>query len=99
MGDGRARCSEPNRDGRSLRMAVARDAQGRHPGTTALVGSDPYEMTGSLLACGAARVAQPDAILEPGAHRPVAAFGLDARRLGAAEAGVHEVDGATVRRR
>ncbi|MDH6431924.1 hypothetical protein M2158_000401 [Streptomyces sp. SAI-144] len=29
----------------------------------------------------------------------VAASGLDVLRLGAAEAGVHEVDGATVRRR
>ncbi|WP_405476452.1 hypothetical protein [Streptomyces canus] len=47
----------------------------------------------------AAGSAQADAVLEPGAHRPVAAFGLDARRPGAAEAGVHEVDGATVRRR
>ncbi|WP_405522418.1 hypothetical protein OG426_04590 [Streptomyces canus] len=46
-----------------------------------------------------ARAAQPDAVLEPGAHGPVAAFGLDALRLGAAEAGVHEVDGASVRRR
>ncbi|MDT0481953.1 hypothetical protein [Streptomyces doebereineriae] len=47
----------------------------------------------------AAGSAQADAVLEPGVRSPVAAFGLDARRTGAAEAGVHEVDGATVRRR
>ncbi|MDX3243546.1 hypothetical protein [Streptomyces sp. ME18-1-4] len=56
-------------------------------------------MTGSLLAWGAARAAQPEAVLKPGAHGPVAAFGLDTLRLGAAEAGVHEADGASARRR
>ncbi|MFE9453412.1 hypothetical protein [Streptomyces sp. NPDC006739] len=56
-------------------------------------------MTGSLLAWGAARAAQPDAVLKPGAHGPVAAFCLDTLRLGAAEAGVHEADGASARRR
>ncbi|MFG2727649.1 hypothetical protein [Streptomyces canus] len=56
-------------------------------------------MTGPLLAWGAARAAQPDAFLASGAHGPVAACGLGTLRLGAAEAGVHEVDGATVRRR
>ncbi|WP_405523491.1 hypothetical protein [Streptomyces canus] len=45
------------------------------------------------------RIGTGRAVLEPGAHRSVAALGLDARRPGAAEAGVHEVDGATVRRR
>jgi len=48
---------------------------------------------------GAARAVRPDAVLNPRAHGPVAAFGLDALRFGAAEAGVHEVDGASVRRR
>ncbi|MER5981093.1 saccharopine dehydrogenase NADP-binding domain-containing protein [Streptomyces sp. NPDC001857] len=90
---------EPDPDGRSLVIAVARDGHGRPLATTALTGPDPYEMTGSLLAWGAARAAQPDAVLKPGAHGPVAAFGLDALRLGAAEAGVHEVDGASARRR
>jgi hypothetical protein len=56
-------------------------------------------MTGSLLAWGAAHAAQPNAVLKPGAHGPVAAFGLDILRLGAAEAGVHEVDGASALRR
>jgi short subunit dehydrogenase-like uncharacterized protein len=90
---------EPDPDGRSLVIAVARDGHGRPLATTALTGPDPYEMTGSLLAWGAARAAQPDAVLKPGAHGPVAAFGLGTLRLGAAEAGVHEVDGASARRR
>ncbi|MEU0212584.1 saccharopine dehydrogenase NADP-binding domain-containing protein [Streptomyces canus] len=89
---------EPDPDGRSLVIAVARDSHGRPLATTALTGPDPYEMTGSLLAWGAAHAAQPDAVLKPGAHGPVAAFGLDTLRLGAAEAGVHEVDGAPGRR-
>ncbi|MDQ0836188.1 short subunit dehydrogenase-like uncharacterized protein [Streptomyces achromogenes] len=90
---------EPDPDGRSLVIAVARDSRGRPLATTALTGPDPYEMTGSLLAWGAARAAQPDAVLKPGAHGPVAAFGLDNLRLGAAEAGVHEADEASARRR
>jgi hypothetical protein len=67
--------------------------------TTALTGPDPYEMTGSLPAWGAVHAAAPDAVLKPGGHGPVAAFGLDILRLGAAEAGVHEVDEASARRR
>ncbi len=90
---------EPDPGGRSLGIAVARDGQGRPLATTALTGPDPYEMTGALLAWGAAHAARPDAVLKPGAHGPVAAFGLDTLRLGAAEAGVHEVDGASARRR
>lgn len=89
---------EPDPDGRSLGIAVARDGHGRPLATTALTGPDPYEMTGSLLAWGAVRAAAPDAVLKPGVHGPVAAFGLDTLRLGAAEAGVHEVDGASARR-
>ncbi|WP_406174297.1 hypothetical protein [Streptomyces canus] len=41
-------------------------------------------------------MAQRDAFL---AHSPVDPVGLDPLSLGAAEAGVHEVDGASVRRR
>lgn len=90
---------EPDSDGRSLVIAVARDGSGRHLARTALTGPDPYEMTGSLLAWGAVHAAAPDAVLEPGAHGPVAAFGLDTLRLGAAEVGVHEVDEASARSR
>ncbi|MGW2521573.1 hypothetical protein ACWC09_32055 [Streptomyces sp. NPDC001617] len=61
---------EPDPDGRSLVIAVARDGHGRPLATTALTGPDPYEMTGSLLAWGAAHAAQPDAVLKPGAHGP-----------------------------
>lgn len=90
---------EPDLDGRSLVIAVARDGHGRPLTTTALTGPDPYEMTGSLLAWGAVHAAAPDAVLKPGVHGPVAALGLDTLRLGAAEAGVHEIDGASARRR
>lgn len=89
---------EPDPDGRSLVIAVARDGRGRPLATAALTGPDPYEMTGSLLAWGASRAAQPDAVLEPGAHGPVAAFGLETLRRGAAEAGVREVEGASAAR-
>ncbi|WP_316783475.1 saccharopine dehydrogenase family protein [Streptomyces sasae] len=82
---------EPDLDGRSLVIAVVRDGQGRPLVTTTLTGPDPYEMTGSLLAWAAVQAAAPDAVLKPGAHGPVAAFGPDTLRLGAAEAGVHEV--------
>ncbi|MFJ9712864.1 saccharopine dehydrogenase NADP-binding domain-containing protein [Streptomyces sp. NPDC101234] len=90
---------EPDSDGRSLVIAVARDASGRQLATTALTGPDPYEMTGSLLAWGAVRAAAPDAVLKPGVRGPVAAFGLYTLRLGAAEARVHEVDEASARSR
>src|SRR4051794_11441909 len=69
---------EPDPDGRSLATVVARDGQGPSPATTPAIGSDPYEMTGPLLAWGAAREAQPDAVLKPGAHGVVAALGLEA---------------------
>jgi hypothetical protein len=81
---------EPDPDGRSPVIAVARDSRGRPSATTALTGPDAW---------GAVHAAQPDAVLKPGAHGPVAAFGLDTLRLGAAEAGVHEVDGAQARPR
>ncbi|MDW8803297.1 hypothetical protein P1P68_00340 [Streptomyces scabiei] len=61
---------EPDPDGRSLVIAVARDGRGRPLATTALTGPDPYEMTGSLLAWAAVHAAQPDAVLRPGAHEP-----------------------------
>lgn len=81
---------EPDAEGRSLVLAVARDASGRPLATTALTGPDPYEMTASLLAWGAVHAANPEADLRPGAHGPVAAFGLDTLRRGAVEAGIHE---------
>ncbi|MEU0026813.1 hypothetical protein [Streptomyces sp. NPDC006335] len=90
---------EPDPDGRSPVIAVARDSRGRPLATTALTGPDPYELTGSLPAWGAVHAAQPDAVLKPGAPGPVAAFGPDTLRVGAAEAAVHGVDGASARRR
>ncbi|MFI6360079.1 hypothetical protein ACIBJF_47795 [Streptomyces sp. NPDC050743] len=83
---------EPDTDGRALVVAVARDAAGRVLATTALTGPDPYEMTGSLLAWGAGHAAAPRTTLTPGAHGPVAAFGLQTLRLGAAQAGLHETE-------
>lgn len=85
---------EPDRDGRCLVIAIARDDSGQPLATTALTGPDVYELTASLLAWGAVHAAAPDAALKPGAHGPVAAFGLETLRLGAAEAGLHEVDEA-----
>ncbi|CCK24902.1 hypothetical protein BN159_0523 [Streptomyces davaonensis JCM 4913] len=67
---------EPDANGRALVIAVARDAAGHALATTALTGPDPYEMTGSLLAWGASHAAAPGTTLTPGAHGPVAAFGL-----------------------
>ena len=81
---------EPDSDGRSLVIAVARDDSGRPLATTALTGPDPYEMTASLLAWGAIHAATPDTDLRPGVHGPVAAFGLDTLTLGATESGLHE---------
>src|SRR5215211_5992335 len=89
---------EPDSDGRSLVIAVARDDSGRPLATTALTGPDPYELTASLLAWGAVQAAAPDAPLTPGVHGPVAAFGLDTLRLGAAEAGLHQADESSARR-
>jgi short subunit dehydrogenase-like uncharacterized protein len=83
---------EPDRDGRSLVITVARDTSGRPLATTALTGPDPYELTASLLAWGAAHAAAPDATLTPGVHGPVAAFGLDTLTLGAAQAGLHQTN-------
>ncbi|MDQ3943873.1 MAG: saccharopine dehydrogenase NADP-binding domain-containing protein [Actinomycetota bacterium] len=83
---------EPDGDGRSLVIAVARDDSGQPLVTTALTGPDPYEMTASLLAWGAVHMATPDPFVKPGVHGPVAAFGLDTLSLGAAEAGLHEAN-------
>lgn len=82
---------EPDPDGRSLVIAVARDGSGRPLATTVITGPDPYEMTASLMAWGAVHAAAPDAGLRPGAHGPVAAFGLETLRRGAAETGLSEV--------
>ena len=84
---------EPDSNGRSLVVAVARDASGTPLATTALTGPDPYQMTASLMAWGATHMAAPDAALTPGVHGPVAAFGLDTLSHGAAESGLHEVNG------
>lgn len=88
---------EPDGDGRSLVIAVARDASGSPLATTALTGPDPYEMTASLLAWGAIHAATPNAVVRPGAHGPVAAFGLETLGLGAAEAGLHVASPGTPR--
>jgi putative NADH-flavin reductase len=82
---------EPDTDGRSLVLATARDASGHVLAKTGLIGPDPYEMTGSLLAWGAIHAADPGAHLAPGAHGPVAAFGLATLLEGAAAAGLKDV--------
>jgi short subunit dehydrogenase-like uncharacterized protein len=83
---------EPDSNGRSLIIAVARDPSGAPLATTALTGPDPYQMTASLIAWGAIHMAAPDTTLPTGVHGPVAAFGLDTLRHGAAESSLHEVD-------
>jgi short subunit dehydrogenase-like uncharacterized protein len=82
---------EPDANGRSLVLATARDASGHVLAKTALTGPDAYAMTGSLLAWGAVRAADPDANLPPGVHGPVAGFGLEALLQGAAAAGLQDV--------
>ncbi len=84
---------EPDANGRSLVLATARDASGHVLAKTGLTGPDPYEMTGSLLAWGAARAADPDADLPAGVHGPVAGFGLEALLQGATAAGLEDVTG------
>ena len=82
---------EPDSIGRSLVIAVARDPLGAALATTALTGPDLYQMTASLIAWGAIHTAAPDATRPTGVHGPVAAFGLDTLRHGAAESGLHEI--------
>lgn len=82
---------EPESGGRSLVLAVARDLGGRELATAALSGPDPYSLTGSLLAWGASYAASSGSPLKPGAHGPVAAFGLGVLQQGAAGAGLAEV--------
>lgn len=82
---------EPDTNGRSLVLATARDAAGHVLAKTGLTGPDPYEMTGSLLAWGAVRAADPNADLAPGVHGPVAGFGLEALVQGATAAGLEDV--------
>lgn len=83
---------QPDSDGRFLVLAVARNPVGDELATVALTGPDPYTLTGSLLAWGASYAASPPAPLLPGAHGPVAAFGLGALRKGAVEVGLAEVE-------
>src|SRR4051812_38929931 len=52
---------EPDPDGRSLVLAVARDLGGNELATVALAGPDPYTLTGSMLAWGASYAAAPPA--------------------------------------
>lgn len=89
---------EPDSDGRSLVIAVAREASGRPPATTAHRARSVRD-DGVPPDWGAVHAAAPDAVLKPGVHGPIAAFGLDTLTLGAADAGVHEVAGASARLR
>lgn len=61
---------EPDSDGRSLVIAVARDASGARLATTALTGPDPYVITASLMAWGAIHAAAPGAAIIAGRARP-----------------------------
>jgi short subunit dehydrogenase-like uncharacterized protein len=83
---------QPDNNGRSLVIAVARDPSGAPLATTALTGPDPYQMTASLLAWAAIHAAASNAPLTPGVHGPVAAFGLHTLEQAAAESGLHDAD-------
>jgi hypothetical protein len=56
--------------------------------------SAPRLLTNSSEAVFAVVATEAPRCFAPGAHGPVAAFGLDTLRFGAAKAGVHGVDGA-----
>jgi len=84
---------DPDSNGRSLVIAIARDPSGAPLATTALTGPEPYQTTPSLIAWGALHTAALGATTLPaGVHGPIAAFGLDTLRNGATESGLHEAD-------
>lgn len=68
-------------------VATAYDASGRQLAQVRLWTGDPYRFTAQLLAWGAQRAAA-HGVAGPGALGPVQAFGLDALREGAQEAGL-----------
>jgi hypothetical protein len=82
----------PGETGDSLSWiaAEALDAGGRPLAEVHLSGADPYRYTGDFLAWSARRAAH-DGIHGTGALGPVEAYGLDALRLGSAEAGINRV--------
>jgi short subunit dehydrogenase-like uncharacterized protein len=65
-------------------------ASGQRLATVILTGPEPYAITADLLAWGAGHAAE-HGVSGTGALDPVAAFGLDTLRAGAAEAGVVRV--------
>jgi short subunit dehydrogenase-like uncharacterized protein len=65
-------------------------ASGQRLATAVLTGPEPYAITADLLAWGAGHAAE-HGVSGTGALDPVAAFGLDTLRAGAAEAGVVRV--------
>jgi short subunit dehydrogenase-like uncharacterized protein len=76
--------------GGSLIVASASDAEGRELARVGLRGPDPYTLTARLLAWGARRAAG-HGLAGTGALGPVDAFGLEALKAGAAEAGLERV--------
>ncbi len=71
---------------RTVVQAEAFDAVGRPLTTVRVEGPSPYDLTGELLAWGAAMAATQS--VTPGAHGPVDAFGLDALERGCADMGL-----------
>jgi hypothetical protein len=74
---------------RSHVVAEVFDGAGTLLARTRLVAPEAYALTADLLAWGAGRAAE-HGVRGSGALDPVAAFGLDELRSGAAEAGVVE---------
>lgn len=71
---------------RTVVQADATDAVGRPLASVRVEGPSPYDLTADLLAWGAAMAATHE--IAPGAHGPVAAFGLDELERGCADMGL-----------
>jgi len=76
---------------RSHAVAVAYDAGGRRLATAEVAGTNPYPLTGELLAWGAVRAAAGEISGRPGVRGPLEVFGLDELAAACAEAGLRRV--------
>jgi short subunit dehydrogenase-like uncharacterized protein len=89
-----ARAAGPSSSGvttsRSHAVAVVYDASGRELATAEVAGTNPYPLTGALLAWGAERALAGE-VAGPGVLGPLEAFSLEQLEAGCAEAGLHRV--------
>lgn len=84
----------PSGPGTTLVLARTRDHRGKITSQVALAGTEPYRLTGELLADGAVRAATEN--IGTGALGPVAAFGIEQLQAMATRAGLTEVDDTLV---